>query len=118
MSQFILRRLTQQVDLLLSTAVGASSTISLDGFAGGVVDLGTMSTSATTLQFWAASSPSGTYRSLRKADGSAVELTLSPSTSDGRVYAMPDEVFAVPYLKIVAGSTAASGAAGVVTLKS
>jgi hypothetical protein len=117
MSQILIRRLTQQIAVTLQTTTSLATTLSLEGFAGGAIDLGTLSTSVTSLQMWAASGPSGEFRRLRKPDGSAVDLTLSPSTADGGFYALPDEVFAVPYLRLVAGAAAAVDVPGVVTLK-
>ena len=118
MSEIKIRRRSRQVSITLHAATENSATLRLEDFAGGVLDVGTMATAATTLQMYAASSEAGAFRLLRKSDGNAVEVTLSPSTASGRVYALPDEVYAVPFLKIVAGSTAASGVQGIVTLKS
>ena len=118
MSQTLIRRLTQQVAVTLQTTEILANTLSLEGFAGGAIDIGTLSTSVSTLQMWAASNADGQFRRLRKADGSAVDLTLSPSTAAGGFYALPDEVFAAPYLRLVASAAAAAGVPGVVTLKS
>ena len=77
-----------------------------------------MSTAANTLQMWAGASPTGTFRRLYKADGSVADLTLAASSTDGRAYALPDEVFAVEYLKIVSATTITTGVSGVVMFKS
>jgi hypothetical protein len=118
MSHVTIRRLTQQVPATLSTAASTATTLSLEGFSGVVVDFGTLSTSATSIQIFGASSEDSPFRQLRKPDGSAVSLTLVPSTSVGGIYALPDEVFGVSFLKLVAGQAAAEGVVGVVTLKS
>ena len=118
MSEVKLRRRSRQVSITLTTATASATTLRLEDFAGGVVDLGTMSTNATTLQMWAASGETATYGRLRKVDGSASEITLSPSTTERRIYNLPDEVFAVPFLRIVSATTNSTGTAGIVTLKS
>lgn len=118
MSEVKLRRRSRQVSITLTTATGSATTLRLDDFAGGVVDCGTMSTNATTLQVWAAAAEAGPYGRLRKVDGSAAEITLSPSTTERRVYALPDEVFAVPFMRVVSGTTNSTGTVCIVTLKS
>jgi hypothetical protein len=67
---------------------------------------------------WGSTDEAGPYRRLYKADGSVADLTLAPSTADGRIYSLPDEVFALPFLRLVAGSAAGTGAVGIVSLKS
>jgi len=118
MSELKIRRRSRQVAVTLHTAVASCTELRLDDFAGGAIDLGTLSTSATTLQMWAASEAGGSYRRVRKVDGTAADVTLASSTAEGRVYALPDEVYAVPFLKVVAGEAAANGVPGIVTLKS
>jgi hypothetical protein len=118
MSQIAVRRLSQSVSVTLATSAQGASTLNVEGFAGGGIEFGTLSTSFTSVQMWAASTPDGTYRRLRKSDGSAVDLTLSPSVTEGGFYALPTEVFSVPYLRVVSGAAAGAGVAGTVTLKS
>lgn len=118
MSEIKMRRRTRQVTITLHTTTALATTIRMEDYAGGVVDLGTMSTNAATLQMWGASSEGGTYRRLYKTDGSVADITLAPSTAAGRIYALPDEVFAVPYLEILSGTTNSTGTVGIVTLKS
>ena len=86
--------------------------------AGAVVSFGTMSTNASTLQMWVGTSPTGTFRRLFKADGSSCDLTLAASSTDGRAYNLPDEIFGTEYLKIVSAATNSTGTAGVVMFKS
>ncbi len=118
MSEIKIRRRSRDLPITLSTATAASNTIRMEDFAGGVVELGTMSTNASTLQMWGASTDTGPYRRLYKTDGSVADLTLAPSTADGRMYALPDEVFAVPFLRIVSATTNSTGTVGIVSLKS
>jgi hypothetical protein len=82
------------------------------------VQFGTMSTNATTLQMFVSNQAAGTYARLCKSDGSLADLTLSPSTTLGRAYALPDEVFAAEFLKIVSATTNSTGTSGIVMLKS
>jgi hypothetical protein len=77
-----------------------------------------MSTNATSLQMWVSPSSTGTFRRLYKVDGSAADLTLAPSSTDGRAYSLPDEVFGTEYLKIVSATTNSTGTTGVVMFKS
>ncbi len=50
-------------------------------------------------------------------DGAVVKITLAASTADGRVYAMPDEVFAAQYVKFVSATTNSTGTVGTVMFK-
>jgi hypothetical protein len=118
MSEIKMRRRSRQVPITLTTSTASATTLYLEDFAGGVIDVGTMSASATTLQMWGGSAEGGTFRRVYNADGSVADITLSPSTSVGAVYALPDAVFGVPYLEILAGSVAGTGVAATVTLKS
>lgn len=111
-------RLSRNIDITLTTATAAATTLDMRDVAGAVVSFGTMSTNASTLQMWVGPASSGTYRRLYKSDGSVADLTLSPSTTDGRAYALPDEVFAPQYLRIVSATTNSTGTAGIVMLKS
>jgi hypothetical protein len=118
MSEIKIRRRSRDVAIVLHTSTVHATTIRMEDFAGGVVDFGTMVTAATSLQMWGASSENGPWRQLFKTDGSAATITLAPSTAVGRMYALPDEVFAVPYLEIISGTTNSTGTSGIVSLKS
>ena len=111
-------RLSRNFDITMTTATASATTLDMRDVAGGVVSFGTMSTNASTLQMWVGTAPTGTFRRLYKSDGSVADLTLSASSTDGRAYALPDEVFGTEYLKIVSGSTNSTGTAGVVMFKS
>lgn len=111
-------RRTRTVDITLTTATSNANTLNLTDMAGAVVSFGTMSTNASTLQMWGCDTESGTYKRVYKVDGSVADVTLAPSTSAGTIYAMPDEVYALPFLKILSAHTAATGVAGVVVFKS
>jgi hypothetical protein len=118
MSEIKMRRRSRQVPITLTTSTASATTLFLEDFAGGVVDVGTMSTSATTLQMWGSSAEGGTFKRLYNADGSVADITLAPSTAVGTIYALPDAVFGVPYLEVLVGNTAGTGVAATVTLKS
>lgn len=113
----IIRRQRNQA-FTLSTATSAATTIRLDNSAGGVVSVGTMSTSASKLQIFGSDQESGSYRRLYDSFGSPADITMTPSTSVGTMYALPDPAFALPYMKIVSGDTNSTGFSGVVMLKS
>jgi hypothetical protein len=118
MADNILSRKNRDIDITLHTATASATTLDMRDVAGAVVSFGTMSTNASTLQMWAGTTPAGTFRRLYKSDGSVADLTLSASSTDGRAYALPDEVFGVEYLKIVSATTNSTGTVGVVMLKS
>lgn len=118
MSTSRISRLHRDVDITLHTATALATTLDMRDIAGAVLTLGTISTNASTLQMWAGTSPTGTFRRLYKSDGSAADLTLAPSSTDGRAFALPDEVFGVEYLKIVSATTNSTGTTGVVMFKS
>jgi len=118
MADSIISRKYRDFDITLHTATSLATTLDMRDVAGAVVSLGTMSTNAAALQMWVSPSSTGTFRRLYKSDGSAADLTLAASSTEGRAYSLPDEVFGVEYLKIVSSTTNSTGTAGVVMLKS
>jgi len=118
MADNIISRKNRDIDITLATATASATTLDMRDVAGAVVSFGTMSTNASTLQMWVGTSTAGTFRRLYKTDGSVADLTLAASSTDGRAYALPDEVFGTEYLKIVSATTNSTGTAGVVMLKS
>jgi hypothetical protein len=118
MADNIISRKNRDLDITLFTATASATTLDMRDVAGAVVSFGTMSTNASTLQMWVGTSTAGTFRRLYKSDGSVADLTLAASSTDGRAYALPDEVFGVEYLKIVSATTNSTGTVGVVMLKS
>ena len=118
MADNILSRKNRDLDITLATATASATTLDMRDVAGAVVSFGTMSTNASTLQMWVGTATTGTFRRLYKADGSVADLTLAASSTDGRAYALPDEVFGTEYLKIVSATTSSTGTAGVVMFKS
>ena len=118
MSEFKMRRRCVTFPAVLSTTTASATTLHLEDFAGAVIDMGTIATAVTTLTVHAASSDAGPYRPLYSDAGVAVAISLAPSTTAGRVYAMPDAAFALPYAKLVANNSGAEGVPATVTIKS
>jgi len=118
MSEFGIRRRVRSVTLTLGTATSSATTIRVDDMAGGCISVGTMVTAAVSLQCWGSIDEAGPYGRIYGADGSAADVTLAPSTAEGRVYSLPDALFAVPFVRIVNGSTNSTGTIGIVAFKS
>jgi hypothetical protein len=117
MSEIKIKRRTRSVEITLTSGTADAATLRLDDMAGAVISVGTMSTNAASLQMFGAVEPDGPYRRVYGSDGEPADVTLAPSATLGRIYALPDEVFAVPYLKIVSDA-AGTGTIGVVSFKS
>jgi len=118
MSTSRISRLNRDVDITLHTATALATTLDMRDIAGAVLSIGTISTAATTLQMWVGAAPTGSFRRLYKSDGSVADLTLAASSTEGRAYSLPDEVFGTEYLKIVSANTNSTGTTGFVMLKS
>lgn len=118
MPDAILYRKHRDFDITLHTATSLATTLDMRDVAGAVLSIGTISTNASTLQMWVGPTPSATFRRLYKSDGSAADLTLAPSSTEGRAYSLPDEVFGTEYLKIVSATTNTTGTIGIVMFKS
>lgn len=112
-----IKRKFRSFQVSLTTTEPTSTPIRLDDVAGGGLVMGTVATSATVLDVWAAAEPAGQHGLLRNSDGSAVELTLSPSTTQARTYSLPDECYAAGSIKLVARQTAVTNAVCTVMLK-
>jgi len=113
-----IRRKYKAVPVTLSTATASCTTIRWDDVAGGCVLMGTGATSATTLQIWASGSTDGSFGRCYDASGSAADITLSQSTTEPRVYQIPDAPFGAGAIKVVAGQAAATAASCTVLIKS
>jgi hypothetical protein len=118
MSEPKIRRKFKATPITLSTSVAAATTLRWDDVAGGTLEMGTVSTAATTIQVWASDTPTSEYGRLYKVDGSPADLTLAPSTTEARVYALPDETYGCGAIRLVASQAAATAAACIVTMKS
>ena len=118
MSEIKMRRRSRQVPITLTTSTASATTLYLEDFAGGVVDIGTLASGVTKLQMWGGSTEGGTFRRVYNTDGSVADITLTPSTAAGGVYALPDACFGVPFLEVIVGNTAGTGVACTITMKS
>jgi hypothetical protein len=85
--------------------------------AGGHIEVGTMVTAATQINIWASDTTSGPWFQLYDKDGAVVKVTLSASTTEGRAYALPDEVFATQYIKLLSATTNSTGTIGTAVFK-
>lgn len=118
MSHVKIKRYERDVNITLHTTTSLATTIRLDDMAGGVVSMGTVSTNATSLQMWGSNASDSEFRQVYKSDGSALAITLAPSSTVGRIYSLPDEVYGLSFLKIVSATTNSTGTVAVVSLKS
>lgn len=105
MSQVKIKRLFRVVTATATTSTSTATTLRLDDMAGAAVLIGTQNTNAATLHVFGSSSDTGTFGKLYDSAGSVQSITLSPSSTEGRVYAMPDAAYALPYVKLVSGTT-------------
>ena len=112
-----IRRKFKALPITLSTSVSAATTLRWDDVAGGTLLMGTVSTSATSIQLWASSAPDGTFGRVYNADGSAADITLAPSLTEARTYALPDACYGAGAIKLVSGGTNSTAAVCIVTLK-
>jgi hypothetical protein len=117
MSDSKIRRKSKAHPFTLSTATSVANTIPMFDMAGGIVEVGTMSTNATQLNLWVSDVEAGPFYQLFDKDGAVVKINLSASTADGRAYAMPDEVFAAQFIKFVSATTNSTGTVGTVMFK-
>jgi hypothetical protein len=108
----------RDTDITLHTATALATTLDMRDVAGAVLYLNTVSTNASTLQMFVSPRRDGTFTRLYKADGSIAALTLAPSSTEGRSFSLPDEVFGTEFLKIVSVTTNSTGVTGVVMFKS
>lgn len=118
MSESVIRRNTRHVQIDVGVGTASATTLRMDDMSGGVISVGEMATAAASLQCWGAVDEIGPYRRVYGADGSAADITLDPSSTEGRIYSLPDAVFAVPFLRLVASTATATAASAVVSFKS
>lgn len=109
--------LSRNVDITLATAIASCTTLDMRDVAHAAVVFGTLSTNVTSLQIWAGASAAGTFARVFKADGNAADLTITPSTANGQVCSLPDQVYAAQFLRLVAVHADAIHVPGVVMLK-
>ena len=117
MSESKIRRKNKVNVCTLFTATAACETLPMFDMAGGILEMGTIVTSATTINLWVSDNTTGPFCQLYKADGSVANITLAPSTTDPRAYALPDEAFASSFVKFVAANTAGTGMVATIMFK-
>lgn len=118
MSEIKIRRRVRTFPITLASTTSLATTLRMEDFAGGAVAFGTINTNSSNLQVFGCDEEEGTFRRIYGADGSAADITLSPSSTENRIYSLPDAVFSVPFVKIVSGTTNSTGTTGVVMFKS
>jgi hypothetical protein len=117
MSESKIRRKSKLSLCTLFTATAACDTLPMGDMAGGVLEMGTLNTNATTISLWVADSTTGPFCQLYNADGSVANITLAPSSNDPRAYALPDAAFAAQFVKFVANNTAGTGTVATIMWK-
>jgi hypothetical protein len=119
MSEVKIKRRIRSVSVSLHTATSSATTVRLDDMAGGVVSLGTISTSVTRIAVHGSDTEGGAFRPLYGPDGSVSEIVLTdPATAPGKIYSLPDAAFALPFVKLVPNNAAANSVSCSVVLKS
>ena len=117
MSDAKIRRKSKVLGCTLFTATAACDTLPMWDMAGGVLEMGTIVTGASSINIWAADTTNGPFCQLYNADGSVASITLAPSTTDPRAYALPDAAFAAHFVKFVAANTAGTGTVATIMFK-
>jgi hypothetical protein len=112
-----IRRKFKSLAVTLSTATSVATTLRWDDVAGGALLMGTVNTNAVSIQLWCSGTTDGTFGRLYNSDGSAADITLAPSLTEPRTYAMPDASYGVGAIKLVSASTNSTAAVCVVTMK-
>jgi hypothetical protein len=118
MSEIKIKRRVRSFPITLHSTTSLATTLRMEDYAGAAVSFGTLSTNASNLQVFGSDTDAGTFRRIYGADGAAADITLSPSSTEARIYNLPDAAFAVPYVKILSGGTNSTGTSGVVMFKS
>jgi hypothetical protein len=111
------RRKNRTFSFSLSSLTASTDTILLGDMAGGALQVATCSTNVTQLNFFASDTTSGPFYSVYDSTGNAIKITTASSVTLGRIYNMPDEVFALPFVRITADHTAGNGVSCVALLK-
>jgi hypothetical protein len=117
MSEPKIRRKFKTVAVTMATVTASATTLRWDDVAGGALEMGTVSTNAATIQVWASDGVTTSFGRLYNSDGSAADITLAPSTTEFRMYALPDAVYGCGAIKLVSANTHSTAAVAFVTLK-
>lgn len=100
MTQYIARDNRNDEGVDLTNSESTTEAIDFRQYSGGMVYIPNGS-SITTLTFWAAPKPDGTYEPLKDSSNNAVTRTVA---ADG-AYALPDECFGAGAIKMVANAS-------------
>jgi hypothetical protein len=104
---------TRNVDVVVTTSVSSSTSLSCSDVAGGVVVISGVTASAT-LTVWGAPSAGGTFAPVFDSSGAAATLVVA---ADGGAVVLPDAAYALRHLKLTSQSELGTAAAVVVMLK-
>jgi hypothetical protein len=118
MSSINITRRVRTFPITLHSTTSLATTLPMGEYAGAAMSIGTISENSQNLQLFGCDTESGTFRRIYGSDGSAADITLSPSSTEARIYNLPDAAFAVPFVKIVSGGTNSTGTQAVVMFKS
>jgi hypothetical protein len=113
-SESLLSHRSRNVDVVVTTSVSSSTSLTCGDVAGGVVVISGVTASAT-LTVWGAPSAGGTFAPVFDADGAAATLVVA---ADGGAVVLPDTVYALRHLKLTSDSDLGTAATFVVMLKS
>jgi hypothetical protein len=111
--QVKLKRVSAVQTVAVGTDTASSTSARCDHMAGAAIVVRNLTASAT-FTVWGSSNDS-TFAALAAADGSAATMTIP---SDGSAVAVPDAVFAVPFIRFVSDSVLSTAASVSVVFKS
>lgn len=111
--QVKIKRTTSVQAVGIGTGTASSTSARCDNMAGAVLRI-TGVTASATLTVWG-SSNDVTFAAVAAADGAAATLTMP---ADGGAIAVPDAVFALPYVRFVSDAALSTAASAVVAFKS
>lgn len=117
MSESKIRRKSKAYTAALATTVSGVVAIPMTDMAGGLVSIGTVSTSATGILLYASDAETGSYAKLYDSFGSLAKITLAPSTAESQSYALPDAAFGAQWIKLVSETTSSTGVVATITMK-
>lgn len=103
MSIGTIQRAHEVLEFAIASGATTSNGVDVSRLAGGVLIVPSAYASNTGLVFHASDALDGTYVALLDAAGDAVGLTLTAA----RAFALPEEVFLCPFVKVVIGAAAA-----------
>lgn len=112
-----IKRKFRSFAISLTTTTTTATPIRFDDAAGGAIELGTAASGFTSISVWCSESTGSAYGRLYKTDGSVSAITVSSSTTEPRVYPLPDECYGTGAVRLVADQAAGTAASCMVMLK-